>query len=45
MDDAQNRRCRVIEYEAFRGDAGFDEEKLAAMVSGCANRQEFSELT
>jgi hypothetical protein len=39
-DDLQLCRRRVTEYVEFRRDPGFDEGKLAAMISGCAHRQE-----
>ena len=39
-DDLDNCRRRVFEYEATRGQPGFDQQKLHDMVSGCAHRQE-----
>ena len=39
-DDLDNCRRRVAEYAATRGKPGFDQQKLHAMVNGCALRQE-----
>jgi hypothetical protein len=33
-------RRQVLEYEATRGQPGFDQQKLHDMVSGCAYRHE-----
>jgi hypothetical protein len=33
-------RRRVAEYSATRSQPGFDQQRLHAMVSGCAHRQE-----
>jgi hypothetical protein len=40
MDDLAYCQRRVAEYEAFRGEALFNEEKLIAMRGGCSRRQE-----
>ena len=40
MDDVDLCRRRVLEYEATRGQPGFDQQKLHDMVSGCAYRHE-----
>ena len=40
MDDVDLCRRRVLEYEATRGQPGFDQQKLHDMVSGCAHRHE-----
>ena len=39
-DDLDTYRRRVFAYAATRGQAGFDEQRLHDMVSGCAHRQE-----
>jgi hypothetical protein len=39
-DDVAHYRRRTIAYGATRGELGFDQQKLDAMVSGCAHRQE-----
>jgi hypothetical protein len=40
MNDGDLCRRRVLEYEATRGQPGFDQQRLHDMVSGCAHRQE-----
>ena len=40
MDNPELCRRRVLEYEATRGQPGFDQQKLHDMVNGCALRQE-----
>ena len=40
MDDLAYCQRRVAEYEALRGEALFNEEKLIAMRGGCSRRQE-----
>jgi hypothetical protein len=39
-DDLDHSRHRAFAYGATRGQAGFDQQKLHDMVSGCAHRQE-----
>jgi hypothetical protein len=39
-DDVAHYRRRTFAYGATRGQLGFNEQKLHAMVSGCAHRQE-----
>jgi hypothetical protein len=38
--DLDNYRRRAFAYAETRGQTGFDQQRLHAMVSGCAHRQE-----